>query len=816
MYSNYVKLALRNMAKNRLYAFINISGLAIGLAVFLFGSILATYERNHDSMFSQRDRIFTAGSVFAPDADIGVLETDSIYTSMGPLISNETGAVEAVARTVTREFLISLGDSNDSYYQDITFSDPGLTRIFDFQYLAGSETAIDTPNGIMLSESIALKFFGRTDVLGEVLTLDHEHDLRVTAVLADIPADSHFNSSLILERGEIIFAPLVRLQTITDFEFDEDWGNLSMGNMTYMLLPEDKDQQWLSDQVNAIYERHSPEGQRDFIPTLRVRPLVEANTMIWDAMGIPAIDTIRLLGLLVLIIACVNYTNLATAQSLGRAREVGLRKTFGAGQQQLLVQFLVESLTTAVLSMLLAVACLELLIPAFNQWADKSVSLNYLSIAPFLALTTIAVGIMAGAYPAYLITHASPIDSLRNSMLKGNRGNRFRSCMIGVQFAISIFMLASVLVMYFQNEQVEASSNIFPKSNIVVLERVNVDAIKARHETLRRQLMDLPGVENASYSSQVPFEQSNSSNEVSRIKGDDSAAVVMNYVNIDEGFMETYDIPMLGGRTLTRDITNDVRTEDSEQVNVVVNRLAIESLGFESPEAALGQSFFSLRDEEDDPEENPIVQFTIVGFIPDQNFLGLHNKIKPMTFSISPDFLRVGSVRVSGTNLKQTLQDIERVWEEVNPDYPIQQRFLDDVFADVYVIFQTMNRVLAGFAVVALSLALIGLFGLAAFMAERRTREIGIRKVLGARVDQIVRLLVWQFSIPVLWSLLVAAPLAYAASGMYLNFFSDRIYILPLIISLASVIGLVAAWLIVAGHAIKIATASPIHSLRYE
>jgi putative ABC transport system permease protein len=813
MFSNYIKLALRNMAKNRLYASINIAGLAIGLAVFLFGSILASYERDHDSMFSKRERIFTAGSVFAAGADIGVLETDCIYTSMTPLIKNDIEELEAIARTVTREFLISVGSENDSYYQTISFADQELTQIFDFEYLYGDASAIDNPSGVILSESIARKFFGRTDVIGEVLTLDHDHDLRVSAVIADIPEDSHFNSSLIMERGDRIFAPLVTLETITDYKFADNWGNLSMGDMTYMLLPADKNRQWLHDQVNAVYQRHAPKDQIEFIPLLQVRPLVEANTMIWDAMGIPAIDTIRLLGLLVLIIACVNYTNLATAQSLGRAREVGLRKTFGASQGQLLTQFLVESLTTAVLAMLLAVACIELLIPLFNQWSGKVVTLDYLLIAPFLLLTTAAVGIMAGAYPAFLITRSSPIDSLNNAMLKGNRGNLFRSLMIGTQFAISIFMLASVLVMYFQNQQVEESSNIFPKSNIVILERVNVDDIRQRHETLRQQLLAIPGVENATYSSQVPFEQSNSSTEVSRIRGDKAAGMLIDRVSIDDGFLETYDIPLLGGRLLTRSITNDVQTEDSEQINVLINQLGIESLGFESPEAALGQSYFTVADEEDD---DPIRQYTIVGSVPNQNFKGLHNKIKPMVFGLRPDRLRIASIRVRGENLTQTLAEIERVWEEVNPDYPIQQRFLDDVFAEVYVIFKTMNKVLAGFALVALALALIGLFGLAAFMAERRTREIGIRKVLGARVDQIVRLLVWQFSIPVLWSLLVAMPLAYMASGLYLDFFAERITLLPLIIALASVMGLVTAWLIVAGHAVKIATASPIQSLRYE
>ena len=813
MFSNYIKLALRNMAKNRLYAAINIIGLAIGLAVFLFGAILVDYERNHDSMYSKRDRIFTAGSVFGPDADIGVQETDSIYTSITPLLENEVPEIEAVARTVSREFLLSIEGENDGYYQSITFADEELTQIFDFEYLHGDSSALDDPSSIILSESIAQKFFGRTDVVGEVLTLDHEDDLRVAAVLRDIPADSHFNSNLLSDREPRVFAHLTTLEAIRDFDLSENWGNLSMGDLTYMLLPPERDRQWLSEQINAVYQRHAPKDQLEFIPRLKVRPLVESNTMIWEAIGIPAIDTIWLLGFMVLVIACVNYTNLATAQSLGRAREVGLRKTFGAGQGQLLVQFLVESLTTAVLAMLIAVACLEMVIPAFNQWANKALTLNYLDVAPFLLLTTVAVGIMAGAYPAYLITRSSPIDSLKNAMLKGGRGNLFRSVMIGTQFAISIFMLASVLVMYFQNQQVEKSSNIFPKSNILLLERVNVDDIKARHLTLRQQLKAIPGVTEVTYSSQVPFEQNNSANMVSLEKGDQAGSILLGYMSIDEGFLETYDIALRSGRSLTRDIANDVRDEDAEQVNVVLNQLAIETLGLGDAQEALGQSYFSVPDEDD---EDPIVQFTVVGTVPDLNIKGLHNKIKPMVFVLNPDFMRIASIRVEGENLSGTLAEIEQVWKQVNPEYPIQQKFLDEVFGEIYIIFQTMNNVLAGFAIVALSLALIGLFGLAAFMAERRTREIGIRKVLGARVDQIVRLLVWQFSIPVLWSLLVAMPLAFAASGLYLNFFDDRITMLPLIIVLASVMGLVAAWLIVAGHAVKIATASPIQSLRYE
>jgi putative ABC transport system permease protein len=816
MYANYIKLALRNMAKNRLYAFINIAGLSIGLAVFLFGMLLAGYERDHDSMFSKRDRIYTAGSVFADGADIGVLETDGTNTAMGPLLETNVTELEAVARTVSREFLVTVAGSSDSYYHNISFADPELTQIFDFSYLAGDGSAIGDPRGLILSEATALKYFGRSDVVGEVLTLDHEHDFIVKAVIRDIPKDSHFVSSLLADASDRMFAPLDTLAAIEDFNYDEDWGNLSLGDLTYMLLPENRSAEWLSDQVNEVFRRNAVDNRLDFVPELRVRPLVESNTFIWDAIGIPAITTVQILGLLVLIVACVNYTNLATAQSMGRAREVGLRKTFGAGQGQLLTQFMVESLTITFLSMLLALACLELVIPAFNEWSTKSLGIDYLRVAPYLVLTALGVGLLAGAYPAWMITRAAPIDSLHNSMLKGNRGGRFRSLMIGLQFCISVFMLASVLVMFFQNRQIESSSNIFPKDNIVVLDRVGVDDISARHATLRNELMALPGVDSVTFSSQVPFEQSNSSTSVARAPGDMASELNINMIRIDDGFLETFNIPLLAGRAPTRDIRGDVLEGDVQVVNVMINELAAASMGFASPQAALGESVYQILGEVAREEGQVPRQYNIVGLLPDQNFQGLHNKIKPTMFLIEGDWLRIASVRVRGENLVQTIRDIERVWDDVVPDYPIQQRLLDDVFNEVYVVFKTMNNVLAGFAAVALSLALIGLFGLAAFMAERRTREIGIRKVLGARVDQIVRLLVWQFSIPVLWSLLLAMPLAYAASGLYLNFFDERIAGLPLIIALASAVGLVTAWLIVSVHAVKIATASPIRSLRYE
>jgi putative ABC transport system permease protein len=518
-----------------------------------------------------------------------------------------------------------------------------------------------------------------------------------------------------------------------------------------------------------------------------------------------------LLSFLVLIIACVNYTNLATAQSLGRSREVGMRKTMGAGQGQLLSQFLVESLVIAAIGMVIAIAILEIVIPLINNASNKVIALDHVRTLPWFIATTLLVGLFAGLYPAWLITRASPIDALRDLARKGKKGSNVRSVMIGVQFAISAFMLAIVAIVYMQNKKVEESSYIFPRSEIYTLTRLGVDDIRDRLETLRHELEALPNIESVAYSTQVPYEQSNSQSSYTATPGDEAGEFSVNRLTMTPEFLATYDIPLLAGRNLSRDIANDERRKDESKVlNVVVNELMLARLGISSPQDAINRRFYSL------DEEATSKEFVIVGVVPTQNILGLFNSEKPWVFDYSREVVRIGSVRISGGSIMRTVEDIEEVWKRVIPDYPMQGRFLDDTFDDVYDVLKYINLALAGFAFVALSLAMVGLFGLAAFMAAQRTKEIGVRKVLGASTSQIARFLVWQFSKPVLWALVVALPAAYFASNIFLSFFADRIESPIVILAVAGAIAVMLAWSTVAAHAFRIARANPIHALRYE
>ena len=808
---NNIKISLRNLRKNKVFAVINIAGLAVGMTIYVFGGLLVEYEATHDTFFENSDRIYTVGSYFAPEMNIGIDQINTTWSAIGPIIKTELTDVEAVARTLGSEYLISMGE--DSYYESIRFADPELLQIFDLDYLHGDSSALADPSGVVISETAAIKYFGKMDVMGEVVTFNNEFDFRIAAVFEDVPQNSHFNSLPVMETPFDLVAPIAALSRMEDFDEAGEWNNVSMGNMTYVLLPATLNGSWLKNQLDSIYERLVPESKKEVLSGIFVDRLQQANLALWDTMGMPVVKVIKLLSLLVLIVACVNYTNLATAQALGRSREVGMRKTMGAGQGQLLTQFLVESLVIATIAMVVAIAALEVIVPLFNNASSKVMALDYMHTLPWLVVTTAVVGLLAGLYPAWLITRASPIDALRDVARKGKKGSKVRSVMIGVQFGISAFMLAIVAVVYMQNQKVEESSYIFPRSEIYGLNRIDVDSIRDRLDTLRYELGALPNIDSVAYSSQVPYEQRNSSSSVAAKPGDEAGKFNVQLLRMSPEFLDTYDIPLLAGRNLSRDIANDLyASEESEVINVLVNELVLEQLGIASPEDAINQRFYDL----DDDEEERLREIVIVGVVPTQNITGLFNQEKPWFYTYQPETFRVASIRITGGSMIKTVEEIENVWKRVIPEYPMQGRFLDEVFDDIYKILKFMNIALAGFAFVALLLALIGLFGLAAFMAAQRTKEIGVRKVLGASSAQIARLLVWQFSKPVAWALALALPAAFFASQQYLNFFADRIQSPIVILLVAGLVAVLLAWTTVAGHAIRIARANPVLALRYE
>jgi len=809
MISNYLISAWRNIFKNRLYAVINVFGLALGLTVYFLGGVLATYEKSHDMMFSNHARTYTIGSLLSPNANFGVKEFDTTYTAVGPHLEAGLPNVDAMARTVRRNYLLTVADN--SFYEQLRFADSSLTQIFDFNYIAGSAAALENPDGLLVTRSMAEKLFGRIDVIGETVELDHEHVLHVTAVIEDVPANSHFNSGIIGGNPLTAVAPLKALNRIADYDLAGNWNNISMGNQVYVMLDHPRALEELDPQLNEIFSAHASEDTKEMMVGLRGRALQETNTAIWDMVGMPVIESIQILGALVLLIAIVNYTNLAMAQSMRRTREVGIRKTHGATRYQLLTQFLVESFAIAGIAVALSVVALELIVPQFNSVSGKVVTLDYVAMLPWLLGTTFVVGILAGLYPSYLITKVRPIDTLADKSGTKASGGLFRASMIGIQFMLAIFMLALGMIMYFQNEKVLESSNIFPKDEVIALERLSTGTIVEREELLRTELLKLTDVRFVSFATQIPFEQSNNMTDITLVKGDVESKFSTNTLSTDHDFLKTFDIPLVAGRDFSREISADQRTsEEVGSANVIINELLATKLGFASASDAVDKIFWSVGG-----DREPF-QYRVIGVVESQNILGLHNDIKPWIFSIDPTSHFYGAIRLKAGASASVIEDIEGIWKKVIPDYPIQHQFLDGLFEGVYSIYRIMNAVLAAFAGFALLLAFIGLFGLAAFMAEIRTKEIGLRKVLGATSSQIVRLLIWQFSRPVMWAVLFALPLSFFLSHMYLQFFAERISTQVPIILIAGVMAVSVAWAVIAVHAVTVARRNPITALRYE
>ena len=460
--------------------------------------------------------------------------------------------------------------------------------------------------------------------------------------------------------------------------------------------------------------------------------------------------------------------------------------------------------------MILAISFLEFVIPLFNVTTGKILTLNYIITLPWLLTTTMIVGILSGIYPTYLIIKTNPIDALHDTGLKGHSSAWIRGLMVAVQFTISVFMLALVLVIISQNKKVEESSNIFPKDQIYTLEGFDTKQIADRQEILRNEIRSIPGVENFSLSSQVPYEGTQNLFAASTIINDFTSVFFINQLVIDHEFLDTYNIPLIAGRALSNEVALDTQSSESQNFNVLVNELAVQNLNFSSPEGAIGNVFYG------NSGEDVINTYTIVGVIKNQNIMGLHNKIKPFVMFIQTGGYREASIKFSASADPQIIKSIEAAWKRVIPDYPFQGRALNETFREIFDIFEMVSKSLVIFAFFAFLLALIGLFGLSAFMAEQKTKEIGLRKVHGATSLQIINLLIWQFSKPVLWAMPFALGLAYLASNTYLEFFDDRISLPYGLLLGAGLLGLVLSWVTVATHAFNIARTNPINALHYE
>lgn len=816
MFHNYFVTAFRNLMRNKTHMLINISGLAIGMFVFVFAWVTSDYEANHDRFFQNSERIYGFYSKAAPDAGIGINYVNGIYSATVPLLRESFSEFEKLARISQRQYLARVEDRK--FYELISAIDPEFLDIFKLQVVSGRvEPAAMTPNSLILSRSTAEKYFGQDDPIGQVVTISKNVDMAVVGVFEDLPGESHFKLNLIDDNSLLMVFSTETLSSLTgNDEVTGDWTNLSTTVRSYALLQEGADVSLLNQRLEAFWGVNAPEERQAGVETIELRHISEFNMFIWTAIGVPVFLVAQLLGILVLAIGCLNYTNLATATVLGRAREVGIRKTLGAGKAQLMAQFMTESIMTAFFALVLAVGAVELGTNLVNSLAGKAIEFNLFGSPELLGILTatiLGVGLVSGGYPAFLLTRMSNVDALKGGFRFGKKSRWLRAGMVTVQFTFSILMVIAAALTYLQNDHMRAQNFPFATENIVVIDKINQQDVRNIQATLRTELERIPGVIALTATSQVPFEQSQLGTGVIK-PGSSGDEFGLNWIAADHGFIDTYEIEIVAGRALRQLSADELTTDDRPQIEVLLNQLSVERLGFASPADAVGQLLQRPIPDDSDAAARP--PYEIVGVMRDANFLGFHNALKPFIVANQPGRTGRMSVRIAPQNIEATLARIDDTWDQLLPDYPIERRFLEDHFNDVFQIFAGMNVAITAIAIMGIIVAVSGLLGVTAFVAQLRIREVGIRKVLGASELQIVRLLVLQFSLPVIVAFFLAVVPGILLADLYLNFFVDRIELPVLALTMMGLATIALGGATVAGQALMAARTRPGVVLRYE
>ena len=834
MWRNYAVVGLRALAKNRTYAFINIFGLAIGLAACLMLLLYVRYERSYDSWLPNAENVYQIQSTFRDPntGEEGRLQMSSYVA--GHAMAADFPQIEKKVYALAASPVVSLnGEALPT--ENVVYVDGNLFDVMRIPLVRGeARSALDQAGSLVLSETEARRFFGDADPVGRTLTLvarGVSTDHRITGVMRDLPRNSHQRLDMVVR-----FDPQSYFAETPDFL--TQWGANSGWN--YVSLRPGTDPAAINDNLGPWEERNIPDqqfgdqmlNQGDFADwrLVNVRDIhlgAAQSGAVTAGNDERTILTFTIVAFLILGMACINFTNLATARASARAREVALRKVLGASRSQLMTQFLMESVLVAGFAMLLALAMAELLLPALGGFLDADLRMAYLGadgmLLPILLLTLL-VGAAGGIYPAIYLSRFQPAQVLKanKSTAEAAGSGVLRSALVIGQFAVSIGLIICTAVVYGQSVYARTADPGFQREGLLQVEGLSRRQIIDKGETIAREIARIPGVQSVARTG-IAIDPSNQNGTVIQVPGRDQPVGIGAYP-VDENFFRTLRAPMIAGRELSASRELDVvplslfPTPEEERafaargLNIVINERAARDLGFTNPAEAVGAN---LRMGLVRPE-NGLVPITIVGVVRDTRLRSIREPIEPIAFAIGRNGFTTLIVRYDDPEPNAVRERIEQTWRRLAPDVPFDAAFSEDIVAELYQGEESRARVFAGFAALAVIVACLGLFGLAAFTAERRTKEIGIRKVLGARTSDIVKLLAWQFSKPVIIANLIAWPVAWWAMRDWLNTFDTRVDLGVTPFLFAGLLALAIAIGTISGHALRVARANPIHALRYE
>lgn len=809
MFSNFIKTAWRNLLKNKVFSFINILGLAIGLCCFLLITMYVLDETSFDKFNAKADRIYRVNSdIRFGGTDLVLPVTPDI---MGATLKKDYPQVEEYTRIYASSGAKLVKKGNDFINESrVAHADSTIFRVFTLPAIAGNtNNALNEPNTVVITESTAIKYFGTKDAIGKTIeTNDNTSTLyKVTAVIKDMPKNSHFNFDFLFSMDNV----------------DYGWNNyLSHNFYTYLLLRPGTDYKAFEKkfleyteryvipqakhlmQISSIddFEKAGNKLQYSLIPLTNIHLYSDRSFELSAGGNIQYVYIFSVVAVIILLIACINFMNLATARSANRAREVGIRKVLGTGKRQLILQFLSESTFMVFIGLLLALALAAMILPLFNNIANKSLTISSLfnwQFIPVLVLLPIVVGLLAGSYPAFFLSAFQPIEVLKGKLKLGSKSGGFRSVLVVVQFFASIILIIGTIVIFRQLNFIQTKNLGFNKDQVLIIN--DAYALDQQTEAFKNEMLQVPGVISGTFSGFLPVSNSSRNDNTFSTQPvmDAKTGFNMQVWRVDYDYLSTMGMQVDKGRNFSKDFGAD-------STAVVLNETAAKIMGFDNP---VGKKLYTFGDNQE------VIAYDIIGVVKNFHFETLRQNIGPLCFRLGRS-TGLASFKVQADKIPSILKQAEAKWKAMAPGMPFSHRFLDESFDDMYRTERRVSSIALTFAVLAIFVACLGLFGLASFISEQRTKEIGIRKVLGLSVEGIVKLLSKDFVKLVLIAFVFASPLAWWVMHIWLRDFAYRVDISWWIFVLAGVVALFIALLTVSFQAIKAALSNPIKSLRTE
>ncbi len=793
MLKNYFKIAFRNLWRHRVFSFLNIMGLTVGMTAFFLIFLYVKFELSYDSFHSKADRIYrVVADIKTPTETINA---GGPAWAVAPNIVREFGEIDAAVRIANDQLLVRRGDIK-FVEENTAWADSSFFKVFDFKLIKGDKnTALNELFSVVLSETAAKKYFGDNNPMGQnLLVTGDAYNAKVTGVMKDMPENSLIKADIVLS-----------MNTVTqkfNQGLDSQWSNY--GSQTYILVKQGTNRKALESKLPGFLERRNGTEMKEIqmYPTLFLEPLRDVylrSTRNGSKTGnITNVYIFSIVALFILLIACINFVNLTTARSSERAKEVGIRKVVGAAKSQLARQFVGESILLCIIAFLFTIGLSTLLLPLFNQLSGKQISegiFEHMQNVGILFLVALSIGLLAGIYPALVLSSFQPITVLKGRFATATGGVLLRKGLVVAQFAISTALIIGTIVVYRQMTYMRDSELGFSKDQEIIIDSQG-DPNKL---ALKQAISSMPNVLSTALSGSVPGSGNPGAyTKIENIKGDMQIANLDLYF-VDFDYIPQYKIKMVAGRPFSKDLATDTTKA------MVINEAAMKLFGYSSAEKAIGKKFDQWG-----------ANGTIIGVMKDFHFRSLQEVIKPLSMRINIENSSLISVNVGAGNTAATIAAIEAKWKTLIPNRPFSYSFLDEMFDKQYRSEERFGKLFLNFSLLAIFISCLGLLGLASYSTMQRTKEIGIRKVMGASVSGIVGLLSKDFLKLVLISFVIAAPVAWYFMHSWLKDFAYRTSLSWWIFLLAGILAIVIAVITISFQAIKAAITNPIKSMRTE